>query len=586
LHISTDFFRLKHELLSKNPLSLDEIKALITEHTKNQDLHYSQKFKLYTTQKLLEAEVSAICLARKEQNTCARLGSLQKAQPYIKVADFAFTKSQTKALQTILESKDRFLAIQGYAGTAKTTMLKVASSMAHDLGFKVKGVTAASSAANTLREKANIDSKVLPVVMQELQKAKANSLQKHIYILDEASTLNVSSTLLLMQEIKRAGSRLIMVGDKAQLPSVNNDKMFALLQDFGINTTVMDEILRQKNANLKTAVHAVIGNNISTALDNINLLEEKSYQERITKIAAIYAAKTTDERAGTLVFAPTNKARHDINQEIRDKLLEAKELDNTKSLDFAKLTPKPLNKTEQQYAQSYQKNEVIKLNQQVTDATAGYYTVLDVKSKHAKHKYLSITNEQGEKFNIGLKHLTQARSIERYDAKPQEFYKNELIVFTRNFLKDNIRNSETATIIDFDTTKVVFKNSKEETFELPKTHPALKHMDYGYAITDYKAQGKDSTHAIGLMDSSNKFATTQNHLYVQISRAVTSMTLVTDDRAKLIAAIKENDNLPKAALDIAGLTTKLDMHLNLAIHKEPEVKTPYLDQKTLELGEK
>ncbi|STX52347.1 conjugative transfer protein TraI [Legionella busanensis] len=58
----------------------------------------------------------------------------------------------------------------------------------------------------------------------------------------------------LIKHIERTGARLVLVGDKAQLPSVNAGRLFGLTQEYGIETTIMDEIVRQKNEVLKEAV--------------------------------------------------------------------------------------------------------------------------------------------------------------------------------------------------------------------------------------------------------------------------------------------------------------------------------------------
>ena len=78
-------------------------------------------------------------------------------------------------------------------------------------------------------------------------------------------------------------------------------------------------------------------------------------------------------------------------------------------------------------------------------------------------------------------------------------------------------------------------------------------------LTTYKAQGKDKPYAIGLMESNQKFSANLQNFYVQISRAVHGMTLVTDDKEKLIQAIHKNTQEKPAALDVVKSKT-LEMH--------------------------
>jgi len=71
--------------------------------------------------------------------------------------------------------------------------------------------------------------------------------------------------------------------------------------------------------------------------------------------------------------------------------------------------------------------------------------------------------------------------------------------------------------------------------------------------------GKDKPYAIGLMESNQKFSANLQIFYVQISRAVHGMTLVTDDKEKLTQAIHKNTELKPASLDIVD-SKRLEMH--------------------------
>ena len=81
------------------------------------------------------------------------------------------TNSQKEAMRLILTSKDRYLAIQGYAGVAKTTMLSRARLLIEEQGYQLRGITVASSAANELQTKAGIKSNVFSMVHQESKNA-------------------------------------------------------------------------------------------------------------------------------------------------------------------------------------------------------------------------------------------------------------------------------------------------------------------------------------------------------------------------------------------------------------------------------
>ena len=221
-------------------------------------------------------------------------------------------------MDAILTSKDRYLAVQGYAGVAKTTMLKEAKTLIESKGYRLRGITVASSAAEELNVKAGIAADVFPMVHQELKLAAKNSLSKTIFIVDEASMLSSPQGHELIKLIEHTQSRLILVGDKAQLPTVNNGRLFGLTQEYGIKTAVMDEIVRQKNESArKSVVHATKGE-VKASIDHLHHVEElPSHHERIQWIAAHWLAQNQEKREQTLLFAPTHHDRADITKIIR-----------------------------------------------------------------------------------------------------------------------------------------------------------------------------------------------------------------------------------------------------------------------------
>ena len=123
-------------------------------------------------------------------------------------------------------------------------------------------------------------------------------------------------------------------------------------------------------------------------------------------------------------------------------------------------------------------------------------------------------------------------------------------MWLRNSKMFGIRNGDTLELQEINKNNLIFKTNTGEKLILDKNNNALKHLDYGYVLTNYKVQGKDADYAIGLMESYNKFGSTIKNLYVQISRAIQGMTLVTDDKDQLTKSISNNRDEKHAALDI------------------------------------
>jgi ATP-dependent exoDNAse (exonuclease V) alpha subunit len=364
----------------------------------------------------------------------------------------------------------------------------------------------------------------------------------------------------LLKHIERTKARLILVGDKAQLPSVNSGRLFGLVQDYGIQTSIMDEIVRQKNSNaLAAVVHATKGE-AADALKRLEHVEvRETHEERVQWLANHWLTLPQSRRENTLIFAPTHKNREEITLLLR-KGLEKEGVLQGDSINQITLKAKSFEAIQQRFVAYYQKGDVLRFNKEVPKnniKSGHYYLVGEITAQHRNKNFLPLISEEGKSRLFSLKNLPQykthtasfERFIETYQAKSISIKEGETLLWGRNFKQDNIRNGERTILSKIKNETLVFKTKDGSMLELPKTHPALKHLDYGYVLTNHKVQGKDALYGIGLMESYHKFSATLNNFYVQISRAVIGITLITDNKERLALAISQNSGEKEASLD-------------------------------------
>lgn len=580
---------LKHSLVHDDSISQKAIERALSHEKKLQNLYEARcpesNQLMLTTPWLLTLEAESIARIENNKGLLQPITTLSKVEDFQKSVDdrrtFPMTESQKQAMALMLTSKDRYLAIQGYAGVAKTTMLSEARVLIESCGYQLRGITVASSAANELQTKAGISSDVFPVVHQELKKAAAGSLSKTIFIVDVASMLSSSQGHELMKRIEQTNARLVLVGDKAQLPSVNHGRLFGLIQDYDINTAVMDEIVRQKNPQaLEAVVHATKGE-VRKAVDKLEHVEElPTHESRIQWIANHWLSLTPKAREETLVFAPTHANRRAITELLREGLEKEGALKGELITQLT-LKAKSIEVMQQRFVAYYQRGDVIRFNQNIHQnkiKQGHYYTVGLITKTHRQQNILPLVNEDGKTQLFALKNLPQykthtaafERVLEVYHAQSMELKEGDKVMWSRNFKAEGIRNGQRATLHSQNETELVFNVGQDKQLTLAKNHPALKHLDYGYVLTTYKAQGKDAPQGVGLMESYHRFSATLKNFYVQISRGVLGMTLVTDDRERLIEAIERNPDERKASLDIISSEQLIkhenrfkDQHLNI-----------------------
>lgn len=568
---------LKHSLVYDNSISQEAIKTAISKEKTAQNLYASvcttTKETHLTTPWLLTLEAETIARIENNKGVVKAIATIQEVESFQKTRKLylahAMNASQTESMMALLNTKDRYLAIQGYAGVAKTTMLAEARLLMEEKGYQLRGVAVASSAANELQLKAGIPADVFPTVYQELTNASKRSLRNTVFIVDEASMLSSPQGHALLKYIERTEARLVLVGDRAQLPSVNNGRIFGLIQDYGIQTTVMNDIVRQRNETLKEAVVHTTRGEIKEALDKLDIQELSTHEARIEWIANKWLSMSNKDRESTLLFAPTHRDRESITTLIRHGLSQDGVL-KQQLLNQTVLKAKAMEPIQQRFIAYYQKDDVLRFNQDFKRHNISqnqYYRVGSISPKHRRDNVLPLIDDKGKTFHFALKSLPLYKShsapferpIEIYQSEAMELKVGEQLMWTRNFKAEGVRNGEILRLTAIQDKTVILTTKNGEPMALPHNHHALQHLDYGYVLTNYKVQGKDAPYGIGLMESYHKFGATMKNFYVQISRAIHGMTLVTDDRKELQHAIHRNIDEKYAALDMVS-SNKLQEH--------------------------
>jgi ATP-dependent exoDNAse (exonuclease V) alpha subunit len=139
---------------------------------------------------------------------------------------------QYKAVGQVLVNRDRVFALEGLAGTGKTTALAILREAAEHQGFVVRGLAPTGRAADKLAE-----SGIRSTTLQGFLKEPEVSLERNVrrlYVLDESS---LSDTKNIHLFLRKAGpqSRVLLVGDTAQHQAVEAGAPFEQLLKAGLS---------------------------------------------------------------------------------------------------------------------------------------------------------------------------------------------------------------------------------------------------------------------------------------------------------------------------------------------------------------
>jgi ATP-dependent exoDNAse (exonuclease V) alpha subunit len=468
-----------------------------------------------------------------------------------------WTSDQCLATTRLLSSRNRITAIQGYAGTAKTTT--VLATYAHEAAAKrwnLSALAPTASAATVLGEalKMRGDTVARHLLAPETRQHAGPS----VWIVDEASMLSARDMAKLMVAAVKADARVILVGDVKQLGSVGAGAAFAQLQGAGMETAKLAEIVRQTNPLTREAVEASIQGDARRALGALDrgggkIIAHADHGERMREIAKDFAALSARDQRGTIVIDPSRAGRDALNAEIRTRLAASGQLTG-EAVAIRTLESKGLTKAEARDARSYEIGDVVCFTRDYPDKGIARHEAVTVKSVDHVKNAVSLERPDGNTVDWRPRQWGASRS-ESFTPGSAELMKGDRIEFTRNDRSLARANGTRADVIAINpeerTARIRLDNGTFQTLNLDKSTD--QHLRHGYAQTAHAAQGRTAERAMIHADSRATNLVDQKMMYVAISRARTSAAVYTDDRTKLVSALNERAGIAQTAIGEAAL---------------------------------
>ena len=480
----------------------------------------------FTTARTIEAEQEIVQRVRDGHNQSAPVLSRSEAIHFAEQHPH-LNRAQQGVVEDVLSCLDRIQGIQGYAGAGKTTALSVVRSAAESQGYSVEGFAPTSRAARQLGE-AGIEAGTLQGFLARSQNPAASE-QKHFYFVDESS---LASTNQMRDFLSRLGpqDRVLLIGDTRQHQGVEAGRPFEQLQEAGMRTSKLDEIVRQKDPALKSAVEMLATGNVSAALESLQqqgrVREIPGTEDRIRAIAQSYV-ESPDK---TLIVSPDNASRRELNVAVRQELKSNGTLAPGDHTFRVLVQRQDMTGAERSWASHYEINDVVRYARGSRAAGIEAGTYGSVVAINSAANQLTVEQSSGERTTYDPRRLA---GVSVYREIGREFSEGDRIQFTAPDKLLGVANRDLAVIEKIDSDGRVtgrLENNRQIEFD-PKEH---RHFDHGYAVTSHSAQGLTAERVLVNADTGvHPDLLNSRFGYVSISRASHEAMLFTDDMTKL-----------------------------------------------------
>ena len=419
-----------------------------------------------------------------EMNIAEKIISLQESKNVKKLikldkmiedtSDIKLSKKQHEAVEVI--NKNNVSIITGGPGTGKTTIIKVIIDMYKSLKKKVVLCAPTGRAAKRMTEATGEDAKTLHRLL-EIGKTSDDKvdidlgvapIDADVVIVDEMSMVDLFLMNYLLKGVYK-GTKLILVGDSDQLPSVGPGSVLKdLIESDKVPCVTLNKIFRQA-AKSKIIVNShkvneginFIGEvDNGEELDDFDFIAENNIKEVQDKILSLY-----DEN--TQIITPTKKG--DLGTKGLNELIQAN------------FNP------EKEY--KYEK------------------------------KFGDVIFREGDKV-MQIKNNYDIEWVK--NASDEDILKREYGV--------GIFNGEMGTIVEIDNEAGCITIRFEDGKEAMYLYADLEQIVHAYAITIHKSQGSEFDKVIMPILQAPPMLLTRNVLYTGMTRAKQMLTIIGNEK--------------------------------------------------------
>jgi conjugative relaxase-like TrwC/TraI family protein len=486
--------------------------------------------RVFTTVRMKAYESENIKFMRDGQGRFAPVASRHSLDSIEKKSSH-LNEKQRQAVTQILSSHDRVTALEGVAGSGKTTSLTVIREMAEQHGYKVEGLAPTSRAAQKLSE-SGIETRT---IQRHLSANKESTNPgKRFYVLDESSLASTKQMNEFLHRLK-PDDRVALVGDTKQHQAVEAGRPYQQLREAGIETARLDEIVRQKDPALREVVEQLSRGSVKEAIDNLTaqgrVHEIVNPTERMAKIADEYAKSPN----GTLVVSPDNQSRREINDVIHRRMQSVGSVEAQEQKVTVLVSRQEVTGADRRWAGQYNQGDFVRYTKgsRALGIKPGEYA--QVERSNDNENLVTVRRATGEHVTYDPRRL---QGVNLYREAERAFSVGDRVQFTAPNRELGVANRESGTVEKIDQSGNI--HLRLDAARLAKFNVSENpHLDYGYALTSHSSQGQTADRVLIHIDTEQAGEKLVNRrlAYVAVSRGRHDAQIFTNDASKLPKAL-------------------------------------------------
>lgn len=507
----------------------------------------------------------SIDLRRKKQVTSELQKGHLKSKPILTeqqlesiLSSAPLKNDQKAAIKLMTRSNSRYVKIQGDAGVGKTFALETAVPAIKKNGYKVVGLSTTSESTEVL-EQTGVFDKVM-TFQQYLLVPQGD--KKTVLVIDESSMIGRDQMLSLIRFTnQKQMARVIFQGDANQMSSVQAGEPFRHMEEAGVRSVTMKEIIRQKDVRHRKGI-----SELSSEKLRESFLTLKPEIHEVAKENMVHQAIKAWRESGNIktpIIIQTNRQKNEINAAI--KAQEVSKAANANSLTLKTWQTIHLSDTEKRFVKSYKGASHIRFNRDYKRFGIKRGDIYKLEGINRSDAALTLSKGRKKRLFRPAKYKMAPIAIEVYRQEERTLHEGDRIKFTRGGHRQPVSNNQHATITKIKGDKVTFELDKktQTSLKLSLKDNQIRHIDHAWASTAHAFQGKTVNEAILLMPSQRGPLTKLESLYTGASRHRYKLTMITDDANALLTNLEKALNVSKLQADIKWPELTLDTKKNV-----------------------